>query len=392
VCKLNKSLYGLKQAGRSWYRKIDAALIELNFVPLHSDNCVYVLRTEQSIVYLLLYVDDLLLISKDMRLLSLLKKELMRRFDMKDMGEAHFILGLQIHRDRKRRQLSLSQAEYAKTVLQRFDMGECKAAKTPMSTGLKLVKGDSSTPTADAKEMRDVPYSQAVGAVMYAMLGTRPDLAHSITSLSQFLQYPGRSHWVALKRVLRYLQGTLEFRLTYQGQSDGEGTEDPLTVYGYTDSDWGNNTVDRRSITGWVFKLYGGAVSWQSRKQRTPALSSVEAEYMATTQASKEALWWRYFLTELGLPPKGPTIIYSDSQGSIALAKNPEHHDRTKHIDIQYHFIRHQLATGAVKLHYIGTEDMVADVLAKPLTEERHRMLVLRMGVGAAPVLATSAV
>jgi len=191
---------------------------------------------------------------------------------------------------------------------------------------------------------------------------------------------------VALKRVLRYMQGTLGHQLTYQPQSDQSGAKyDPLTIHGYTDSDWGNDTMDRRSVTGWVFKLYGGAVSWQSRKQRTPALSSVEAEYMATTQACKEAMWWRYFLTELGLPPKGPTVIYSDSQGSIALAKNPEHHDRTKHIDIQYHFIRHQVTVGTVALQYISTEDMVADVLTKPLSKERHRMLITRMGVEAVP-------
>jgi hypothetical protein len=150
--------------------------------------------------------------------------------------------------------------------------------------------------------------------------------------------------------------------------------------------------MDRRSITGWVFKLYGGAVSWQSRKQRTPALSSVEAEYMATTQACKEAMWWRYFLTELGLPPKGPTVIYSDSQGSMALAKNPEHHERTKHIDIQYHFIRHQVAVGTVALQYISTEDMVADVLTKPLSKDRHKMLIARMGVDAASIVEASAV
>jgi hypothetical protein len=395
VCKLNKSLYGLKQAGRSWYKKIDGVLIELGFTPLHSDNCVYVQRKEQQpVIYLLLYVDDLILICKEVSRLELVKKELMRHFDMKDMGEAHFILGLQIHRDRANGRLSLSQAEYARTVLERFDMADCKAASTPMSTGTKLVKeGDSMTPTADVEEMKNVPYSQAVGAVMYAMLGTRPDLGHSITSLSQFLQYPGRTHWVALKRVLRYIQGTLGYELTYQQQSDQSGVMyDPLTLYGYTDSDWGNDTVDRRSITGWVFKLYGGAVSWQSRKQRTPALSSVEAEYMATTQACKEAMWWRYFLTELGLPPKGPTVIYSDSQGSIALAKNPEHHDRTKHIDIQYHFIRHQVAVSSVALQYISTQDMVADVLTKPLSKDRHRMLIARMGVGAASIEKASAV
>ena len=151
---------------------------------------------------------------------------------------------------------------------------------------------------------------------MYAAMGTRPDILYSTTALSQFLQCPTRPHWVAVKRVLRYLKGTQHAQLVYQAPADG--SDCPLAVHGYSDSDWGNDVSDRRSVTGWVFLLYGCAVSWQSRKQRSTALSSVEAEYMATAAATKEAVWWRRFLTELGLPPPGPTLIYSDSQGSIA--------------------------------------------------------------------------
>ena len=211
---------------------------------------------------------------------------------------------------------------------------------------------------------------------MYAALATRPDIAYAVTALCQFMANPAVSHWNAAKRVFRYLQGTQEHALVYGGHG---GKDQPL--YGYSDSDWGNDVNDRRSVTGWVFFLHDGAVSWQSHKQPTVALSSVEAEYMAATQATREAVWWRAFLTELGMPPAAATTIHSDSQGAIALGKNPEHHKRTKHIDIQHHYVREQVATGSVALSYIGTEDMVADVLTKPLAADRHAALAAQMGV-----------
>ena len=333
VYKLHRSLYGLRQADRAWYKKIDSALSELGLKPTMSDNGIFVLREASTIVYILLYEDDLLLISNDVGLLKSIKAELSRRFDMKDLGEAQFILGIQIYRDRAQRCISLSQSEYVKTILSPFNMGESKPASTQLPIGIKLLREEQSTPsnedseTAKARQddMNEVPYAQAVGALMYAAMGTRPDITYSTTTLSQFLQRPTRQHWIALKRVLRYLRGTQQAQLVYQPTAGGEGQ--PLAVQGYCDSDWGNDASDRRSITGWVFLLHGCAVSWQSRKQHTTALSSVEAEYMAAAAATKEAVWWRRFLTGLGLlPPPGPTILHSDSQGSIALANNPDHH------------------------------------------------------------------
>ena len=375
VWKLNKSLYGLKQAGRAWNKKMDAALVELAFKPLQSDSCVYVHRDGNTVMFILLYVDDLLLVTNDTTLLSSTKKALCARFDMKDMGAAHFLLGVQIRRDRAKRQLYLSQAEYVRTILTRFGMQDCKPVASPMATGVKLLKSDPMD-AARADDMSNVPYSSAVGALMYAALATRPDIAFVVTALCQFMAAPAISHWHAVKRVMRYLQGSQQRKLTYGW--DG-GRDQPL--YGYSDSDWGNNVNDRRSFTGWVFLLHDGAVSWQSCKQPTVALSSVEAEYMAATQATREAVWWRAFMTELGSPPAAATTIYSDSQGSIALSKNPEHHKRTKHIDIQHHYVREQVAADSVALSFVGTEDMVADVLTKPLSAERHGRLTGRMGM-----------
>ena len=375
VWKLNKSLYGSKQAGRAWNKKMDVALVELGFHALHSDCCVYIKRAASTVVFVLVYVDDLLLVTNDTTELKATKAALSGRFDMKDMGEAHFILGVQIRRDRARRQLYLSQQEYVRTILKRFNMEDCKPVASPMATGVKLLKNDPAD-AASTEGMANIPYASAVGALMYAALATRPDIAYAVTALCQFMANPAVSHWNAAKRVFRYLQGTQEHALVYGGHG---GKDQPL--YGYSDSDWGNDVNDRRSVTGWVFFLHDGAVSWQSHKQPTVALSSVEAEYMATTQATREAVWWRAFLTELGMPPAAATTIHSDSQGAIALGKNPEHHKRTKHIDIQHHYVREQVATGSVALSYIGTEDMVADVLTKPLAADRHAALAAQMGV-----------
>ena len=197
---------------------------------------------------------------------------------------------------------------------------------------------------------------------MYAMMGTRPDLAFAVAALSQFSSNPGQPHWDTIKHVLRYLRGTAGYKLTYGGRPGAS-----LLFDGYCDSDWGSNIDDRRSITGYVFTLGGGAVSWQSKKQPTVALSSVEAEYMAAAQAAREALWWQKLLRELGVARHPATVIHTDSQGSIALSKNPEHHARSKHIDIRHHFIREQVVANHISLQYVPTEDMLADVMTKPL-------------------------
>ena len=377
VWKLNKSLYGLKQAGRAWNKKMDAALVEMYFRPLHSDSCVYVQRQGSAVMFVLVYVDDLLLVTNNTVALKAVKSALRSRFDMKDMGEAHFILGVQIRRDRAKRQLFLSQAEYVRTILERFNMQDCKPAASPMATDNKLVRTDP-TDADSIQEMADVPYSSAVGALMYAALVTRPDIAFAVTALCQFMAQPSMAHWLAAKRVLRYLQGTQHYELAY-GWAAGKGHQ----LYGYSDSDWGNDANDRRSFTGYVFLLHDGAVSWQSCKQPTVALSSVEAEYMAATQAAREAVWWRTFLTELGHPPSTAITVHSDNQGAIALAKNPEHHKRTKHIDIQHHYVRELVSAGTVVMPHIGTEEMVADALTKALAAERHTKLTRRMGVTA---------
>jgi hypothetical protein len=377
VCKLQKSLYGLKQAGRQWNSKIDSTLLSLSFTRLEADHCIYVYQDGQVVIFIILYVDDLILISNALSRLVALKRSLSQLYQMKDLGEAEYILGIQIVRDRANRTLHISQTGYIKTILERFGMADCKPASTPMDCGRKLSKADCPVTDTEREAVKVIPYQSAVGAIMYCMLGTRPDIAFAITALSQYSSNYGTKHWTAVKHLLRYLQGTQDYKLTY-GLKKGDG--DPV-LFGYCDSDWGNDIDDRRSYTGYAFILAGGAVSWQSKKQPTTALSSVEAEYMAATQATKEAIWWRTLLSELGLVISGSTVLITDSKGSIDLAKNPEHHARTKHIDIRHHFIREKVADGTVKMSFVGTEHMGADILTKPLAKTRHHSLLKLLGI-----------
>jgi hypothetical protein len=224
--------------------------------------------------------------------------------------------------------------------------------------------------------MKNVPYTPAVGAIMYAMLGTRPDIAYAVSVVSQFMHDPRPVHWKAVKRVLRYLKGTQHYKLTY-------GAGEFSHFHGYTDSNWGNDKGDRRSVCGYVFFLHGGAINWRARKQHSVALSSVEAEYVAACEAGRDAVHWRSFLSDLRSPLllSGPTTIHCDNQGAISLSKNPDHHDRSKHIDIIYHWVREKVAEGVIHLEYLNTKTMIADVLTKPLARDRHVELTKEMGV-----------
>ena len=389
VCKLRKALYGLKQAGRAWFEKINAAFMDLGFSSLDTDYCIYRKISASTLIFVALYVDDILLISNALDALQQLKDDLSKRFEMTDLGEAQFVLGLQVSRDRAARTLTLSQADYVRRVVERFGATDWKPQPTPLATGPHLSKSDCPVTVPAQPELLGGThaYASIVGAIMYAMLGTRPDLAYSIGQLTRFNSNPGPTHWKALKRVLRYLKGSVDFQLVYgaapgymsSASSGISGSTVP--VVGYCDADWAASVDDRHSITGTLFLVAGGAVSWQAQRQKSVALSSVEAEYMAACQAAKEAVWLRALLMGLGLSNSTPTIIKSDSQGSIALAKNPEHHQRSKHIDLRYHYTREQVIDGVIEFLWTPTSEMVADQLTKPLTKEQHNRCMLGMGL-----------
>ena len=348
VCKLKKSLYGLKQASRAWNSVIDKFLKEIGASKCAGDHCIYALEHGASRMIIILYVDDLILATNSQELLSSTKQALSNKFSMKDLGEVHYFLGIQVIRNQKDTAIWLTQRSYIEQILKQYNLDQSKAVATPSQVGDKLSKLQEPQTQTEHEELSAIPYGNAVGSLIYAMLGTRPDIAAAVGVCSKFMANPGLQHWKAVKRILRYLQGTLDLGLKLGGRNANP------SLKGYSDSDWGGSLDDRKSTTGFVFD-FSGPISWQSKRQPTVALSSTEAEYMALTQAAKEALWLQGLLSEFGIKKTRPTTILEDNQGCIALAKNPTSHARTKHIDIRHHFIRETLEAGQIKLDYCPT-------------------------------------
>lgn len=378
VWRLRKALYGLKQAPRMWYNKLDAMMSELQFERCESDHSVYVRRTATrgSIECIVaVYVDDLL-IAGSTALVASVKAALAQRFEMKDLGSVHWLLGIEVKRSGGC--FALSQSKYIGEVLQRFGMADAHPVCTPMDPSVHLSKDMEPSTEDERRAMASVPYRSAVGSIMYAMVGTRPDIAAAVGAVSRFMATPGQRHWTAVKRVLRYLKGTASWALHIGGASPGL-----VTLHGYCDADWAGDIDDRRSTTGYYFSLGSGSVTWNSKRQVTVALSSTEAEYMAVSSATRELVWLRRLLSELGVAQTVPTVLYGDNQGAIALAKNPVAHARTKHIDVQHHFIRQQVACDAVTLQYCPTAEMWADVLTKALPRDKHMVCVQALGLRA---------
>jgi len=248
-------------------------------------------------------------------------------------------------------------------------MSDCAPVRIPLSVGAKL------PPVATEEKSFHSKYQSMVGSLMYLMVATRPDLGYAVGAVSQFAASPDEEHLAAVKRILRYIKGTAGYQLNLGGDLKG------LQLEAWSDADWAANNIDRKSISGYCFKLGVGAVSWRSKKQTSVALSSTEDEYMALTQATKEAMWIKFFLTELGVFNSDGIPINVDNQSCVALAKSPEFHARTKHIDIQYHFIREKVEDKSVKLEFCPTDQMVADVLTKALPLEKHQWCTTNMGV-----------
>jgi hypothetical protein len=374
VWRLCKSLYGLKQAPRMWYKKLDEYLQELAFHRSEADHSVYVQRdtARGSVVIIAVYVDDLVITGHEAQVLAI-KSALASKFDMKDLGEVHWLLGIEV--ERKRNLYQLSQRKYITDMLEAYGMADCRPVSTPADPHVQLTSDMSPKSDEERRAMAGVPYRNAVGSLMYVMVGTRPDIAAAVSAVSRYMSDPGPQHWTAVKRILRYLRGTADWALCLGGTDRG------VQLSGYCDADWAGDLDERRSTPGYTFSLGRGSISWASKKQPTVALSSTEAEYMAASNAAREAVWLRQLLTELGFAPVAPTVIQCDNQGALALVKNPVKHARTKHIDVQHHFIRELVEQGKVALEYCPTDRMVADVLTKPLHRDKHLACCASLGL-----------
>ena len=373
VCKLERSLYGLKQAPRAWYERLHAHLVKQQFERCAADHSVYVSRKGADFMIVLVYVDDLILASNSPTMLQQFKVVMEAEFKMSDLGEANLFLGLQLVRDRKERVIRLMQTRYAEDVLRRFGMEESKPISTPMVPHSPLAKGDTVVSAEDKAW-----YRSAVGSLMYLMVSTRPDLAYAVGAVSKYVEAPSPDHVAAVKRILRYVRGTSDYAL-HLGSS-----ETPPRLYGYCDADWASCPDDRVSISGYVFYLGDGAISWSSKKQPSVAVSTTEAEYMAMSHACREVIWLRRLAAGMRVRmEEGGTLLKVDSKSAIQLAKNQTYHGRTKHIEVHHHLVREKVERGVLVVEYCPTEEQVADVLTKGLSKEKHEKFSSMMGLTA---------
>ncbi|CAI5723456.1 unnamed protein product [Peronospora farinosa] len=376
MCKLDKAIYGLKQAASAWNKTIHAVFLQIGFQSSGADQCVYVKVNNGSFVYVCLYVDDMIIAAKTSREIQEVKKALKNSFKMKELGEVKFILGMEIDHDRNDSTLMIRQTRYIDDVVCRFNQDEAKAVVNPCESGLKLSKIQSPATDAEIEEMQSKPYRSLIGCMLYITTCTRPDVAYIITQLSRFLENPGQQHWKASIRVLRYLKTTRDYGIIY----DGSASEVQATAY--TDADWGSNIDDRRSVSGIMVMIGGAPVVFKSKYQRTVALSSAEAEYMALSFCTQEVLWVRAMLKDLGHEQVGATLVYEDNQGAIGLASNSGYNARTKHVDIRHHFIRENVAQDIIVVKYKSTVDQLADMLTKALGTKRLKYLLQASGIG----------
>ncbi|MCQ7056692.1 hypothetical protein M9Y08_18120, partial [Clostridioides difficile] len=375
VCKLKKSIYGLKQASRSWNIRFDEVIQSYGFNQNPDEQCVYRKADGNVVVFLVLYVDDILLIGNSVKMLSDVRVWLSKQFDMKDLGEAGHILGIKIIRDRKKRMLTLSQASYIDSILARFSMQNSKKGLLPFRHGVHLSKEASPKTPEETEAMKAVPYASAVGSLMYAMLCTRPDICFAVGMVSRYQSNPGKAHWEAVKHILKYLRRTRDYVLVYRANE--------LEPLGYTDSDFQSDRDQSKSTSGFVFTLGGGAIVWRSVKQKCVADSTMEAEYVAASEAAKEAVWLKNFLMDLDVIPSLPKSItlFCDNSGAVANSKEPRAHKASKHIERKYHLIRDIVRRGEVVVAKIASEDNLADPFTKSLTAKAFGKHVEGMGV-----------
>ena len=362
VCLLKKAIYGLKQASRQWNKKIHESLVQQGYVRTYSDAGVYVYRRQggnkhdsdpNEVSIIVLYVDDLLLMGTSRSQIDKVKKTLGTQYKMVDLGPVKRFLGLRITRDRIARILDIDQEEYIEAVILNHGMTNCKPARTPLPAGAVLQAAEADSPAKLRKAFQSL-----MGSLLYACLGTRPDLAFAISRLGKYSANPSEEHLNFLRYVLRYLQGTKHYRLRYDGSSNAG-------LIAYSDSDWAEDKDDRHSQTGYIFKMACGAISWASRRQPTISLSSTEEEYKAASDTCRQMMWLRTFGQELGDDISSATPLCMDNQGAIFLAENPAIDRRTKHVEVRYHFIREYNVNGHVDLYYVPTKEQLADALTK---------------------------
>ncbi|GJY94827.1 ribonuclease H-like domain-containing protein [Tanacetum coccineum] len=368
VCRLKKSLYGLKQAPRQWNAKLTQTLIEHGFIQSKSDYSLFTKSESGKFMVLLVYVDDIIITGNNVDEIEKFKKYLNSKFMIKDLGKLKYFLGIEvIDTDRG---LCLSQRKYCLDLLSDFGLLACKPSATPLEQNLTITNEPSSTdPVLD----NVTEYQKLIGKLIY-LTHTRPDISYSVHCLSQFMHKPLKSHLKIALKVLRYLKNNPGIGVHIVKQPK-------VSLEAFVDADWAKCVVTRKSVTGFCIKLNGSLVSWKSKKQNTLSKSSAEAEYRAMASVTSEIVWILKILKDLNWEHFMPVNMFCDSQAAIKIAANPVFHERTKHLEIDLHFVREKILSGVLKTQKISSADQTADIFTKGLDKLQHDKLVKQMGL-----------
>ena len=372
VCKLVKCIYGLKQASRVWNKKFNEFLIKYGLKRCLNDFCVYIHRTENKFLIVCIWTDDGFLLSNDKPTLANVMTHLEKEFEIRILPTDRFV-GMEIARNRKKREIFVNQSAFARTMLSRFNAQSYTPKSVPANSNVHLSGAMSPNTEWEKQEMEKIPYRSAIGCLLYLSTVSRPDLSLIAGRLSRYCENPGREHWTAMQQVFSYIAGTINHGLCYNQQT---------SITGYTDSDWAEDRDTYRSTTGFIFTLNGGPVSWCSRRQKTVASSSCQAEYMAANETAKEAIWIRNLQDELGLSPSThPVPIHCDNQGAVKVVRDPVFHSRMKHIPIIYHETREFEEAKLIKMLNIGTKEQLADIFTKAMDKSEFQRCRDMIGV-----------
>ena len=364
VYKLHKALYGLKQAPRAWYDRLSSFLLKNNFTRGNVDKTLFLKKKNDDLLVVQIYVDDIIFGATNESLCQDFAKLMQGEFEMSMMGELNFFLGLQIRQTKEG--IFINQTKYTREILKKFGMENTKPLGTPMSSTCRLDKDES------GKSIDQKLYRGMIGSLLY-LTASRPDIMFSVCMCARYQSNPKESHLLAVKRILRYLSGSIEIGLWYSRDSSFE-------LIAYSDADFAGCKLDRKSTSGTCQFLGVNLISWSSKKQNSVALSTAEAEYIAAGSCCAQILWIKQQLEDFGIKLT-KTPIRCDNTSAINLSKNPVQHSRSKHIEIRHHFIRDHVQNSNVILDFVCTNDQLADVFTKPLSEDRFCLIRRELGV-----------
>lgn len=365
VCRLKKSLYGLRQSPRCWFAKLTTSLRDYGFCQSKSDYSLFTYQVDDVCMHVLVYVDDLIVAENNSSAIAKFKQYLHNCFHMKDLGSVKYFLGIEVARSADG--LFLCQRKYTLDIISETDLLGAKLVSCPMEPNHSLARATGDL-HADSES-----YRRLVGRLIYLSF-TRPNLAYAVHILSQFMQAPCQEHWHAVVRVVLYLKGAPGQGLLLSSSSDFQ-----LTAW--CDSDWASCPLTRRSLTGWIIFLGSSPVSWKTKKQHTVSRSSIEAEYRSMAAVTMEIKWLKGLLLTLGIDHPRPIALFCDNRSALHIAQNPVFHECTKHIEVDCHYVRDAIQEGLLTTCHVSTSDQLADIFTKALGQRQCLFFLSKLGV-----------